>query len=132
MADQQKAAKKASKKTNPVQIKKNFGKKNKKPLTDRQIKKKLKVLRAKRASFHKKQIKKFKLEAKIKKLSQKIVAIKQKFFFALERVNNSKRNKDLAKEFVQLKRAKATAILARKNKVIEKLQKRAAAQKIAL
>jgi len=54
-------------------------------------------------------------------LSQKIVAIKQKFFFALERVNNSKRNKDLAKEFVQLKRAKATAILARKNKVLEKL-----------
>ena len=90
-------------------------------MTDRQIKKKLKVLRAKRASFHKKQIKKFKLEAKIKKLSQKIVAIKQKFFFALERVNNSKRNKDLAKEFVQLKRAKATAILARKNKVLEKL-----------
>jgi len=55
------------------------------------------------------------------------VAIKQKFLFALERVNNSKKNKELAKEYVQLKRAKAKALLARKNKVLEKLKKRAAA-----
>jgi len=33
---------------------------------------------------------------------------------------------------VQLKRAKATALLARKNKLLDKLKKKAAAQKIAL
>jgi hypothetical protein len=84
-------------------------------------------LKAKRARFQKKQARKLKLEQKIKKLSQKIVAIKQKFLFALERVNNSKKNKELAKEYVQLKRAKATALLARKNKLLEKLKKKAAA-----
>ena len=96
-------------------------------MTDRQIKQKLKELKVKRARFHKKQVKKLKLEERIKKISQKIVAIKHKFLFALERVNNSKKNKELAKEYVQLKRAKAKALLARKNKVLEKLKKRAAA-----
>jgi len=101
-------------------------------LTDRQLKQKLKQLKAIRAKFNKKQTKKIKLDLKIKKISQKIVAIKQKFLFALERVNNSKKNKELAKEYVQLKRAKATALLARKNKLLDKLKKKAAAQKIAL
>ena len=101
-------------------------------MTDRQLKQKLKQLKAIRAKFNKKQTKKIKLDLKIKKISQKIVAIKQKFLFALERVNNSKKNKELAKEYVQLKRAKATALLARKNKLLDKLKKKAAAQKIAL
>lgn len=101
-------------------------------MTVKQITQKLKVLKAKRAKFNKRRIKKIKLDLKIKKLSQKILAIKQKFLFALERVNNSKKNKELAKEYVQLKRAKATALLARKNKLLDKLKKKAAAQKIAL
>ncbi len=47
--------------------------------------------------------------------------------FALQRVNNYKKIKALAKEYVQSKRAKVTALLARKSKVIEKLKKRAEA-----
>jgi len=101
-------------------------------LTVKQITQKLKVLKAKRAKFNKRQTKMIMLDLKIKKLSQKILVIKQKFLFALERVNNSKKNKELAKEYVQLKRAKAKALLARKNKLLDKLKKKAAAQKIAL
>ena len=52
-----------------------------------------------------------------------MVTIKQKYFFALERVNNAKKHRELAKEYVQLKRAKAAAVLSRKNKVLDRLKK---------
>ena len=61
-----------------------------------------------------------------------MVTIKQKYFFALERVKNAKKHRELAKEYVQLKRAKAAAVLARKNKVLDRLKKQVEAKKIAL